>query len=152
MKSLLGWIIVAVLVSLRLALALVGFFVVPFINKQTNPIWGNNLEPEAPSWYLPDKPDWLSTYLWLAFRNPTNNLRFILDEPPKPLYSGVWDVDNYVRGKKWKSATRLVGGLTPEFWYLRRLDDGYFELRVGWKHGSTPGFAPTIQVRKEGDP
>lgn len=42
-------------------------------------VWGNAEDGVAgPGWYLQGKAPWLRTYLWSAWRNSANNLRFIL--------------------------------------------------------------------------
>lgn len=149
MRSVIGWIVVAVcLLLVKLPASILGLVLVPFTDAQRNPVWGNREQPESPSWHMDWAPDWLANYVWRAIRNPANNLRFWIDEPN--LHFTLPNPDEIVRTQGKRSATRYVDGWLPEYWHLRRLKSGkLFEFRVGWKYSGVPGFAPTIQLRWE---
>lgn len=55
--------------------------------RALNIIYGN---PEdgvvGPAWYLPSKPDWLRAYLWSAWRNSTDNLKYVFQWKGGPFY------------------------------------------------------------------
>lgn len=150
MKAALGWLLLIPLLAIRFLLALIGLVVVPFTDRLTNPIYGNREDPCPRIWFRPDDPFWLRDYMWRAIRNPTNNLRYLFEAPPYD-YKGTYNCDHAVRQDGELSAWRLVHeGIYVEYWYLRRLKDGgLFEFRVGWKFSGVPGFAPTIQLRRE---
>jgi hypothetical protein len=135
----------------KLALAIVGVVAVPF-TAPTHPLWGNKTDPVPPKWYRPGQPEWLRDYVWRAWRNPVNNLRYLIDEPDWAHITGDINPDLSVREFEFKVAWRYLtseSGLFFEYWYLRRCDDGeFFEFRIGWKFGVTPGFGPTLQLRK----
>jgi hypothetical protein len=140
----------AALVPVRLALVVIGWAVVPFVDPQNNPVWGNRLEPEAPDWYHRGRPAWLADYLWLAWRNPTNNLRFLIDEPRVPPAAYDINPDTLVRSGAMPAASRWIfAGPFFEFWYLRHVKryNRFLEVRIGWKFSGVPGFAHTLQVR-----
>ena len=137
--------------AVKLALALVGVVIVP-LTSTTNPIWGNNEHPVAPNWYRPAEPEWWRDYVWRAWRNPVNNLRYIIDEPVPDTVTGMIDPESFVRANLHKGvrASRFIrSGLYSEYWYLRATKDReVFEFRAGWKFSGVPGFAPTLQLRK----
>lgn len=151
--------------AIRAVFWIIGWFAVPFINREKNPIWGNQEDPVARKWYLPGKPDWLRNYLWHAWRNPTNNLRYhLFDEPKKyDVLYGHTDPDQATRKEGLVSVHRFVrAGLFSEYWYQRKVkvsnwpnflqrftgvNDEFFEFRIGWKFSSVPGFMITVQAR-----
>jgi len=78
--------------ALRLVLVIIGFVVVPFTDPEDNPVWGNREDPFPRPWYRPDSK--YRDYLWRAFRNPTNNMRYWFEEPTRyDLLLGDVDVD-----------------------------------------------------------
>lgn len=134
----------------RLVLIVVGLFVVPFTDPETHPIYGNREDPVPRSWFMPGKPEWLRDYCWRALRNPTNNLRYMIEEPEVDAWYGDPDPDAATRKYDRKSAWRFSRAkLFSEFWYQRKCRDGeFFEFRFGWKFSNVPGFGMTYQLRK----
>ena len=139
----------------RLVLIVIGFVAVP-ITSRRHPIWGNNEHPFPPTWFMKGKrPGWRD-YVWRAWRNPANNVRYLLTEP---LYPNVYGPDkmtpdHVTRVQRKRSSWQFVrSGLFSEFWYQRRIDrpgklPQFFEFRIGWKFGGIEGFGPTLQLRK----
>lgn len=94
-------------------------------------------------------PEWQREYLWRAFRNPVNNLRYRFTKPEKYAIIGVHDPEGAVRGGVVRSATReIVSGPYYEYWRVWRVDGDIAEIRIGWKFSPVEGFAPTLQWRK----
>ena len=137
-------------ITLKIMLAIIGLVVVPF-TKPDNVIYGNNEHPTPPKWFRPEWSEWARDYWWRAIRNPVNNLRYFMDEPPIDELHGVQNCDVAVRTDGQTSAWRFVrGGKYSEFWYVKRVGDEFFEFRIGWKFSGVPGFGPTIQFRLGG--
>jgi hypothetical protein len=42
-----------------------------------NPVYGNREDGLLPTWYLPYLPDWLRVFLWTAWRNRSDNLKYV---------------------------------------------------------------------------
>lgn len=135
----------------RLALIIVGLFVVPFTDSEHNPIWGNREDPVPRKWFMPNRPEWLRDYCWRALRNPANNLRFVIEEPNIEVLYGDANPDSATRKYGQQSAWRFARAkVFSEYWYQRRCRDGeFFEFRFGWKFSpGVPGFGMTHQLRK----
>lgn len=132
---------------LRIVLILVGFVAVPLAGPR-HPIWGNNEDPKAPSWFMEGDADWWRNYVWRAWRNPTNNVRFWLEEPEIWTTFGEDNPEYLVRNGHMKRASRLsISGIFFEYWIMwRRSGNKFAEFRIGWKRSPVPGFGLTAQL------
>ena len=143
--------------AIRLVLVLIGLVFIPITflgdgSKRTppmwRPIWGN--VENVPQWWINEKGDSLFwKWWWMAIRNPTNGLAGWIKQPikePRP------NPDTIVREGYAKSSSRwLQSGIFSEYWYLRKIGDKYFEIRVGWKFvDGNDEFFPTLSVRYGG--
>ena len=132
--------------AIKFLLFLVGLVVVPFTDAD-NPVYGNNENPWPPAWYRKGQPLWWRDYLWRAWRNPVNNVRYFFTEPSADIVRGVLSPDEVVRKGLSVSAWRWTrASLYSEYWYLREFNYKYYEFRIGWKFSGVPGFAPTLQL------
>ena len=89
-------------------------------------------------------------YLWRAFRNPANNIRYRFTQPEQTNIRGHHNPEKSVRNRMVRRATRQQwAGPYYEYWRVWRTKDNLIaELRIGWKFSPVPGFAPTLQFRK----
>lgn len=89
-------------------------------------------------------------YLWRAWRNPANNVRFLFEQPEHYNLYGRDNPERSVRDHVTRKAQRWIWvGPYFEYWRVWRTEDNLVaELRVGWKFSPVPGFAPTLQYRK----
>jgi hypothetical protein len=61
-------------------------------------IWGNEEDGvTGPVWYMPGKPEWLRAYMWSAWRNSCNNLRYLVAWKAGPF----WQKRFTFRGAPW---------------------------------------------------
>lgn len=126
-------------------------------------LWGNDEDGLGPDWWLKKaatKGWFIRTfprYWWLAFRNTTNNMRYLFKDYPLSTchVETDWSLNNPMEAawlkkagkqsayrwvwKKWKAGYRRV--------WLND-DARYSELWIGWKIGSdVPGCGFTLQPR-----
>lgn len=89
-------------------------------------------------------------YMWRAWRNPANNVRFWFKEPKEPNLSGHHNPEESVRAGVTPKAWRWAWSFPfAEYWRVWRTDEGEIaEFRIGWKFSGVPGFGPTLQWRK----
>lgn len=134
---------------IRLVLILLGFVMVP-ITSRRHFIWGNNEHPHAPDWHMPGKPDWWRDYVWRAWRNPANNVRFWFTEPEDKNVSGFAEPEVAVRNSGFRSAYRWAWCFPfAEYWRIWATKKGEIaEFRIGWKFSGVPGFGFTTQLRR----
>ncbi len=152
MKDFLSILVWVPSLAAKALLAVIGWFVVPFTNKD-HPIWGNNEHPNPPNWYREGQPEWWRDYVWRGWRNMVNNVRYLIKEPSAEVVKGD-NPDDVVRSGKAKKASRWVrSGLYSEYWWMRTIDwtfrgrhYTFFEFRIGWKFSGVEGFAPTFQI------
>ena len=148
--AVLVWIVA---IAIRLVLVIVGLVAVPFTHPEDNPIYGNREDPVPPQWFMTGKRATLRDYVWRAIRNPTNNLRYLLDEPPpeKWITRGSPNPELDVRnGDRLKAYRYSRSGVFFEYWYVWFTDNDkrpYAEFRIGWKRSPVPGFGLTVQLR-----
>lgn len=143
--SILAW---APMMVLKLALVLLGLITVPagiLVAKGDYSrwpkllwLWGNDQDGLGPTWWQQRLKDdgFKSQFLWLAVRNPANNLRYLFKEPPY-----------------YRHATGTIGKFQWD-WRRYKLISGFriwtagFEFYIGFKVGLTvPGLGFTSQFR-----
>lgn len=141
-------------IARTLTLDVIGLFVTPFINAETNPVWGNREDPLPPHWYRRGQPRWWRYYAWHALRNRSANARYLFTEPPQSEWDvrGWWHPEQAVRERRAWDAWRLVRvGWRTEVWRVWRTKSGRIaEIRLGWKYSGVPGFFVTHQFRVGG--
>ncbi len=98
------------------------------------------------------RPD-SANYLWLAYRNPANSVRFwktlLAREERDWMTYGVMEPELSVRAGSIKTASRFSrNGLFSEYWRVWKSGDEIAEFRIGWKRSPVPGFGPTLQLRR----
>lgn len=118
-----GWTKVVVIgLFARLPAKLAAFFVVPFIDRQNNPIWGNSWTDDLSYWNI-------------AVRNGAYNLS--RKEMPKYLnWSNTADLTLEKRdGFQWRRCESLDGEYVSfrMTWGKPRASKGKREFYVGWK-------------------
>lgn len=89
-------------------------------------IWGNDEDGLEPAWYVNATPGWnkyVRMWVWAAWRNPANNLRFIKWLHPPPERGRI----RIQRGTRW---TLVWQGPFYRFSYYA---PGW-EFRIGWKY------------------
>ena len=134
-----------------------GWIIVPVISRKDS-TYGNNEHPRAPIWFMTNKPEILRDYVWRAWRNPVNNMRYwrIFREPAwedfDKAQESVRDPEVEVRQNGARSEMRFIWTwLWCEYWRVWRTEDEdrpIAEFRIGMKYGTVPGFGPTAQWRK----
>jgi hypothetical protein len=95
--------------------------------------FGNSDEPDAPSWYLPGRPQWWRTLCWYV-RNPMHNLTHYMvgwtNQPFTVIYSAAdRDRDGFADAGGWLAAWLSRGSERRPFvsYTSRKMD-----LYLGW--------------------
>lgn len=152
MKDILGWLGVVFFTLIRVPLIIFGLFWVFLSVLGDGYKWTPWMFPffaDAESTPKPFSESRGGVWWYWAVRNPTRGLGTLFTQPiPEPHPNP----DKIVRSGEAERASRYISGLQPEYWYLRKAGDEYFEFRVGWKYttGGRIDFYPTIQFRKGG--
>lgn len=108
-------------------------------------VFGNDDEPEAPSWYMPEWPRWRRQLWWLFFRNPLHNLCFyVLGIADKEFTSaGKYPSDVFVP-YGWNWAVRRYKWLRLPFVSYQNRRGIVKKFYVGWRERGNFGFKLTF--------
>lgn len=109
-------------------------------------VWGNDEDGLDPMWWQLAHPTWSPLrrmWVWAAWRNPANNLRFIKWAYPPP---EVGRVQNTRRG----SFTIVRQGWRCRIMYYRYHGAEWVWFAMGWKYEVTDGMFPCTDWRVHG--
>ena len=159
----LSWVVLGLI---KLALALLGLFVVPIALKFKHwpkILWlWHNAEGSAPAWFYRKALDasgpmfWWPDWWWYAIRNPVNNARFIFKDREASIETN-WPIAAPMEAQqmiaigqgmayRWAWSGPFAGYRCV--WLNGQ--DKYSEIWFGWKVGSTvPGMGFTMQWRRK---
>jgi len=157
---LLGFLFCLAYLISNLALTVVGFFVIPVailfgktklsltgVNIFSAPrglwLFGNDEDGYDPNWYRILHPTWgvfKRRWVWAAFRNSVNNLRFIkvLNPPPQM---------DKIQYRRWGNLYFIWQGIFCRFVYIGKTGTWY---TLGWKYWTIDAALPCKDIRKFG--
>jgi len=154
--------------AINIVLWIMGIFVVSWYARDPMDswpkwtwIWQNDEDQGEPLWYVkkyPDRSPWLRRFLYMAFRNPVNNHRFIFEDKTTWYTDGDLDAfdtegsDLVRRGIGMAAGWRWAGAFAGyrRIWLNSSIK--YSEFYIGWKVGSSvPGLGFTFQLRLKRD-
>ena len=143
-----------------LPFTVIGFFIVPIAILFRKPdvslegklivnaprwlwLWGNDEDGYEPAYYVAMTPEWnryVRMWVWAAWRNSFNNIRFIRWLSPPPVVDEI---------KFWQSGRLYIiwQGLYTRFVYITSM--GHW-LTLGWKYWIDDSVNPCRDIRRFG--
>lgn len=143
-----AWLTFIVYNAMTLVLQIIGFVFVPVAIwlsvEEVSPVtgrtirnapkwlwlWGNDEDGYDPLWWIIARKEWRPfrrMWIWAAFRNPVNNLRFIKCIHPPPIKGKVTVIVRYHAWGRWELVYQ--GWACRMNFYAKR-----WEFRIGWKY------------------
>ena len=109
-------------------------------------LWGNDEDGYEPEWYVKATPTWnryVRMWVWAAWRNAANNLRFVKALHPPPV---VGEVQAITRYRSWGRVELVWQGLFCRL----NIYTPKWEFRIGWKYELWDATQPCTDWRRFG--
>ena len=93
-------------------------------------LWGNDEDGYDPLWWIIARKDWKPfrrMWVWAAFRNPVNNLRFIKALHPPPVVGKI-------KQEEWHPSWGTIQLVWQGLFCRLNIYTENWELRMGWKY------------------